>query len=387
MKGKKVVLGVTGSIAAYKACALTSLLVKAGADVHVIMTKHAAELVGPASFGALTRNKVTTKMFEERAVREIEHVSLAASADLIIVAPATANIIAKCACGIADDMLSTTLLAAKCPIIAAPAMNTAMYDHPATAANIEKVRSYGWTIVEGESGRLACGAEGRGRMAEPEEIFAEAERVFAPKDFAGIKAVVSAGPTREAIDPVRYISNRSSGKMGYAIAEALARRGADVTIVSGPVSLSTNLRRINVETVSEMYEAVKAATADADLFVSAAAPADFTVDEPASEKIKKKDSLDITLTKAVDIISSIDKTNLFTVGFAAETENLEEYAQDKLRRKGMNMIAANDVTKGVFGSDENEIIIYTEKEKIRLERASKREIADKLSDIIRKHMS
>ncbi|MBP5093264.1 MAG: bifunctional phosphopantothenoylcysteine decarboxylase/phosphopantothenate--cysteine ligase CoaBC, partial [Abditibacteriota bacterium] len=255
------------------------------------------------------------------------------------------------------------------------------------AANIEKVRSYGWTIVEGESGRLACGTEGRGRMAEPEEIFTEAERVFAPKDFAGIKAVVSAGPTREAIDPVRYISNRSSGKMGYAIAEALARRGADVTIVSGPVSLSTNLRRINVETVSEMYEAVKAATADADLFVSAAAPADFTVDEPASEKIKKKDSLDITLTKAVDIISSIDKTNLFTVGFAAETENLEEYAQDKLRRKGMNMIAANDVTKGVFGSDENEIIIYTEKEKIRLERASKREIADKLSDIIRKHMS
>ncbi|MBP5092817.1 MAG: bifunctional phosphopantothenoylcysteine decarboxylase/phosphopantothenate--cysteine ligase CoaBC, partial [Abditibacteriota bacterium] len=283
MKGKKVVLGVTGSIAAYKACALTSLLVKAGADVHVIMTKHAAELVGPASFGALTRNKVTTKMFEERAVREIEHVSLAASADLIIAAPATANIIAKCACGIADDMLSTTLLAAKCPIIAAPAMNTAMYDHPATAANIEKVRSYGWTIVEGESGRLACGTEGRGRMAEPEEIFAEAERVLGPKDFAGIKAVVSAGPTREAIDPVRYISNRSSGKMGYAIAETLARRGADVTIVSGPVSLKTNLKRIDVETVSEMYEAVKAATADADLFVSAAAPADFTVDEPASE--------------------------------------------------------------------------------------------------------
>ncbi len=387
MKGKKVVLGVTGSIAAYKACALTSMLVKAGADVHVIMTKHAAELVGPASFGALTRNKVTTKMFEERAVREIEHVSLAASADLIIVAPATANIIAKCACGIADDMLSTTLLAARCPIIAAPAMNTAMYEHPATEANIDKVRSYGWTIVEGESGRLACGTEGRGRMAEPEEIFAEAERVLGPKDFAGIKAVVSAGPTREAIDPVRYISNRSSGKMGYAIAETLARRGADVTIVSGPVSLSTNLRRINVETVSEMYEAVKAATADADLFVSAAAPADFTVDEPASEKIKKRDSLDVKLTKAVDIISSIDKTNLFTVGFAAETENLEKYAQDKLRRKGMDMIAANDVTKGVFGSDENEITIYTEKEKIRLERASKREIADKLSDIIRKHMS
>lgn len=395
LRGKNIILGVTGSVAAYKAAYLASALTQRGADVHVVMTKHAENLVGPATFWSLTKNLTITDLFEPPPSAEMAHVSLSESADLLLIAPATANIIGKLANGLADDMLSTIALVVRCPVIIAPAMNVNMYTNPVVVANIDRLRQHGYMIVEPEVGRLACGDEGPGRLADPNQIVNLVEETLngGPRDYAGVKVVVTAGPTQEPIDPVRYITNRSSGRMGYAIAEDAARRGADVVLISGPTDLEPpdGVEVVGVRTVREMYDAVMARAPDAQVLISAAAPADFTPARPQDQKMKKSEHWTLELDKARDILEELgrNKGDTVLVGFAAETENLEQYAKDKLEKKNLDLIVANDVSVGseTFGSNTNQVTLLSRTgEKVEWPRMSKREVAKKILDYVKDHL-
>lgn len=391
LTGKHVVLGVTGGIAAYKACDLCSRLRKAEAEVRVIMTKNACQFVAPLAFETLSNYPVVFDTFARPETWEVEHVALAKWADLFVVAPATANIMAKLACGIADDMLSTTLLAARCPILMAPAMNTGMWENPATQTNIATLRARGIRFVGPDDGHLACGDSGAGRMSEPVDILAAAEKILSAKrDMEGLRVLVNAGPTRERIDPVRYISNFSSGKMGYAIAEAAAERGADVTLVSGPVNLAAPAgvkTVVSVTSTEELYQAMLKEFSQADIAVLSAAPADFVPVHVAEEKIKKQGDgmLMLVLRENPDIAATLGaqkKPGQILVGFAAETENTVENARVKLAKKNLDMIAANDVTMPGAGFDiDTNIVTFITKDGMEaLPMMQKRQVADALLD-------
>lgn len=360
LNGKVIVLGVTGGIAAFKAVELLRLLVKAGASVHVVMTKSAREFVAPLTFQTLSMNPVHTEMFNLIQEQEIGHISLADRADLFIVAPATANILGKIAAGIADDLLTTAVMATKAPVMLAPAMNVNMYNNAVVRENIEKLKRHGYLFVEPASGALACGWEGKGRLQEPDIIFEEAAAALSRKDLLGTKVLVTAGPTREEIDPVRFISNYSSGKMGYAIARAARRRGAEVILISGPVSLDPpyGVQTVTAVSATEMGEAALAAFQDADIIIKAAAVADYRPEKRAGAKIKKSDvSLSLRLVRNPDILAEMGrrKGDRFLVGFAAETDDLAGNAAKKLQEKNLDMVVANDITrKGAgFGVDTN----------------------------------
>ena len=350
LQGKTIVLGVSGGIACYKAAALASMLVKQRADVQVIMTQNATQFVTPLTFEQLTGNRALVDTFDRNFEHKVAHVSVADRADFVLIAPATANVLAKLANGLADDMLTTTVLACDCPKAAAPAMNTRMYDNPVTQDNLEKLRHYGWEIVEPGVGHLACGAEGKGRLPEPEELLEVCLHALAhEKDLAGKRVLVTAGPTQEDLDPVRYLTNRSSGKMGYAIAKAAARRGAEVTLVSGPVSLPAPkyVKLVPIRSAREMYEAVTAGAASADLVIKAAAVADYRPATVADNKLKKKDGdLSIHLERTQDILAALGESKRpgqFLCGFSMETENMLENSRKKLEKKHLDLIAANNV--------------------------------------------
>lgn len=388
--GKHVVLGVTGSIAAYKAAVLSSSLVKEGAEVRVIETKNALKLVGEATFEGLTHNRVLIDTFSPDNASGVEHVDLAGWTDVFVVAPASADIIAKFACGIADDMLSTAFLAVRrdTPVLVAPAMNTNMYENPATQENLATLRRRGIKIIEPSSGYLACGTEGKGRMAEPSEILFHIEAAVSEQDLFGKKIVVSAGPTAEDIDPVRFITNRSSGKMGFAIAESAARRGALVTLVSGPTVLSASPlieKVISVRSADEMHEAIIGEAKDAYAVIMAAAVADYTPEVKASEKLHKGDhDMSIPLIRTKDILLDLSKNkgDTILVGFSMETEDLIENAKRKLQKKALDMICANSVKQegAGFSVDTNVLTLITKDEMTELPIMSKKACADKILD-------
>ncbi len=363
---KSVVVGVSGGIAAYKTAYLVSALVKKGYDVHVIMTKNALEFISALTFETISGNAVITDTFQRSEEYDVKHVALAKKADMFIVAPATANILSKIAGGIADDMLTTTLLAAKCPVVIAPAMNTAMYENKATQESLHTLKERGYYVMDTGIGTLACRDEGAGRMKEPDEILEYAEKVFESLyDMQGVKVVVSAGPTVEDIDPVRFLSNRSSGKMGYEIARAAAARGADVTLVSGPVSLEAvdKAKMVHVRSAAQMYESVTKLSKDSDVVIMCAAVADYTPKDISSIKIKKGEDTRIELVRTKDILKEIGRTKKpgqVIVGFAAETNDHEKSAREKLKNKNLDIIALNDVSKQDegFGSDNNNIILF-----------------------------
>lgn len=348
-RNKQIVLGVTGGIAAYKAVELLRLLTKAGADVHVIMTASAREFIAPLTFQTLSGNPVHAELFNLIAEQEIGHISLADRADLLVIAPATANIIGKIANGIADDMLSTTVMATKAPVLIAPAMNINMLTNPVYQLNERKLRRLGYLFASPVSGALACGWEGQGKLAAPESIFEAAMSALTPKDLFGQTIMVTAGPTREEIDPVRYISNHSSGKMGYALARNAARRGARVILISGPVNIAppAGVELISVTSAEEMREAVLGRADECSVVIKAAAVADYRPLERAAGKVKKQaDELTLRLTRNADILAELGALDRrpFLVGFAAETDNLKSYAERKLREKNLDMIVANDVS-------------------------------------------
>jgi phosphopantothenoylcysteine decarboxylase / phosphopantothenate---cysteine ligase len=361
--GKTIVLGVCGGIAAYKAVEVVSRLIKAGAKVHVIMTGSATRFVTPLTFREISGQPVYTTMWEEPKLWNVEHIALAQRADLFVVAPATANMIGKLAHGIADDFLSTTVMATKAPVLLAPAMNTNMYMNPATQTNLATLRSRGFQVMEPAAGLLACGTEGVGRLPEPEDIVARIASCFQTAGMLdGLRVLVTAGGTREAIDPVRFIGNRSSGKMGYALAAAAVARGAAVTLVSGPVTLQApeGVRMILVESAEQMREAVLAEFPATDIVIKAAAVADYRPENTASQKIKKaSDTLTINLTKNPDILAELGrlKTTQILVGFAAETQDLARYALEKLQKKNLDMLVANDVTMAGAGFDADTNIV------------------------------
>ncbi|MFF0825665.1 bifunctional phosphopantothenoylcysteine decarboxylase/phosphopantothenate--cysteine ligase CoaBC [Brevibacillus sp. NPDC003359] len=399
LAGKRIVLGVSGGIAAYKAAALTSKLTQAGALVHVILTEGALQFIQPLTFQALSHLPVYTDTFTEPDPHVISHIELADRADLVLIAPATANVIGKMANGIADDMLTTTVLATKAPVMVAPAMNVNMYNHPAVIANMDKLTAYGYRFVEPGVGLLACGWIGKGRLAEPEEIVEAVRQWFASdetrqtireKDLQDKHVLITAGPTREKIDPVRYITNHASGKMGYAIAEAARDRGAKVTLISGPTSLirPDGVDFIAVESVQEMFDAVMEQLPHCDIVVKSAAVSDYRPKHVAVHKMKKGDGpLELELEKAPDILKTIGerKTKQFVVGFAAETQNVLQHAQSKLERKNLDMIVANNVLlEGAgMGSDTNIVTLLTRgSEQLALDKLSKRAVADKLFDAV-----
>jgi len=388
LKDKNVILGVTGGIAAYKSVDLASRLRKAGANVHVIMTKGAQNFVTPLTFREITGNPVTTTMWGEVTNHNVEHIALANLADLVIVAPATANFIAKCAMGMADDMLTTTLLATKAPIFFAPAMNSNMYENQLTQKNIDVLIESGWNFIPPESGHLACGTDGVGRMPEPADIldFVRFTMAFAA-DMLGIKVLVTAAGTYEPIDPVRYIGNRSSGKMGYAIAEAAKKRGAEVILVSGPSALTPpeGVEFIGVESAAEMRDAVMEHFSKADMVIKAAAVADYRVRNVSDQKIKKNDEeLTLVLEKNPDILKELGekkRAGQILVGFAAETQNLLEYAKTKLEKKNLDMIVANDVSRkdAGFNTDTNVVkLLYRNGTIEELPLMTKHKLADEL---------
>lgn len=362
---KTVILGVSGGIAAYKAAYLTSLLKKQGYDVNVILTENAQEFVTALTFETLSGNAAITDTFERTGVYDVKHVSLAKRADMFIVAPATANVIGKAASGIADDMLTTTLLASECPVVLVPAMNTAMYEDAATQHNIVVLKSRGYYVMDTGEGLLACGDIGSGRMKEPSEIAEYVENVFlALHDMHGVNVLISAGPTQEAIDPVRYLSNNSSGKMGYAIAQAAIDRGANVTLVSGPVSIEPPAKAnvVNVVSAKDMADKILPLSQNADVIIMTAAVADYTPEKYSSQKIKKSSGLELSLIKTTDILKELGaiKKNQVLVGFAAETQDTEQNAVLKLKSKNLDMIALNDVSRQGegFGSDSNNIKLF-----------------------------
>lgn len=391
LKGKTVILGVTGGVAAYKSAYLASLLVKAGADVQVIMTDHAREFLSPVTFEALTRQRCHIDTFDRNHEFSTEHISLASRADAVIIAPATANVLAKMAHGIADDMLTTTVLACSCPKIAVPAMNTGMYENPVTQDNLETLRAYGFEIVEPAVGRLACGDVGRGKMPEPELLFQYVLRACAfPKDLAGKKVLVTAGPTQEKIDPVRYITNHSTGKMGYSIAKICALRGADVTLVSGPVELDPPMfvSVVNVVSAAEMADAVAARSAEMDIVIKAAAVADYRPAVTSDEKIKKTaGQMEIAMEKTEDILGRLGaekREGQFLCGFSMETQNMLENSRAKLRKKNLDMIVANNlkVEGAGFGTDTNVVTLITADGEEQLELMSKEAVAGRIIDKI-----
>lgn len=391
LKGKTIVLGVTGSIACYKAAALASALVKQHAAVQVIMTRNATEFIHPTTFEQLTGRKALVDTFDRNFQHSVEHISVADSADMVLIAPATANVLAKLAHGIADDMLTTTVLACTCPKAAAPAMNTKMYENPVTQDNLKILEHYGWEIVEPAVGRLACGAVGAGKMPEPETLLEVCLHTLRhEKDLTGKRVLVTAGPTREAIDPVRFVTNHSSGKMGYAIAEAAAARGAEVTLISGPVELKAP-RYVNVVSVTsarEMFETVCAGSGQADIVVKAAAVADYRPAQIATEKMKKKDGdLSIPMERTQDILAYLGqhkKPGQFLCGFSMETENLVENSRKKLDKKNLDMVAANSLRQegAGFGVDTNVLTLITSEGEQELPLMSKAQAADALLDAI-----
>lgn len=350
LTSRRIVLGISGGIAAYKTAELTRSLVKKGASVKIVMTEHAQRFVAPLTFQTLSDNPVYADMFSPAPRNGIVHISLAAFAEILVVAPATANVIGKFSGGLADDLLSTLFLATTAPVLVCPAMNEKMYLHPAVQDNLTRLRQRGCRILAPGEGWLACGAEGQGRMAEPEEIAEEVETILSPQDMAGERVLVTAGPTQERFDPVRFISNCSSGKMGYALARAARRRGADVTLVSGPTALPfpRGVRVVAVSTAREMRDAVQAHFAEATIVVKAAAVADYRPETCAEEKIKKQDgALRISLVRNPDILAEIGRTKgrRVLVGFAMESKNLLENARQKLVDKNLDFIVANDVTE------------------------------------------
>ena len=390
LTGKHVVLGVTGGIAAYKACEIVSRLRKLHAEVDVIMTENATRLVAPLTFETLSNRPVCVDTFSRIESWDVKHISLAQKADLMLVAPATANIMAKLAHGIADDMLSTTLLATKAPILLAPAMNTGMWTADATQQNLKTLCDRGIHTVGPASGFLACGDNGAGRMSEPAQIVEAACTLLCPKrDLEGMKVLVTAGPTVERIDPVRYLTNDSSGKMGYALAEAAQKRGAEVTLVSGPVALTppAGVTVIPVTSTMSLYDAMMELCQKQDIIVQAAAPADYRVEHPADQKIKKDDGepLVLTLVENPDIAKAVGqrkKDGQVLIGFAAETQNVLANAQKKLAKKNLDLIVANDVTaEGAgFGVDTNIVTLVTVEGGETLPKMTKREVADRIWD-------
>lgn len=388
LKGKNIVLGVSGGIAAYKAAALCSALVKQGANVDVIMTENATKFVGPMTFSTLTTNSVSVDTFARVEKYDVSHVSLAQKADVFVVAPATANIIAKMANGIADDMLSTTILASRAPKLVATAMNTGMLDNPATQENIARLKGWGVEFIDGSDGRLACGDVGRGRMAEPEEILDKIIEMLTPKDLEGRRVLITAGPTREALDPVRFLSNHSSGKMGYQLALAARNRGADVTLVSGPVELlaPVGITLVPVVSAADMFEAVKLRSAESDIIVKAAAVADYTPATQAREKIKKAgDGLTLELNRTQDILGWIGQNRRpgqVVVGFAMETQDLLANARAKLEGKNADIIAANSLRQegAGFGVDTNIVTLITRDGARELPLMSKLQVANEILD-------
>ena len=365
---KNLLIGVTGGIAAYKVCEVASYFTKKGVNVNVVMTEHGAEFVAPLTFEALTKNPCLTSLFDGKSADPVAHVNLGRTADAVLVAPATANVIAKLANGIADDMLTSTVLAASCKKLVAPAMFTGMLENPATQRNIEQLRWDGFEIIEPESGRLACGAVGSGRLAEPAELISAVEEaLFGSDELKGKRVLVTAGPTREEIDPVRYITNRSSGKMGYAIAKAAKAMGAEVELVSGKTELLPpyGVSTVFVSSAEDMYNAVMDRAQKADIVVMAAAVADYTPAEKAEQKMKKSDGeLSLSLTRTKDILAALGGENnehRVLVGFSMETENLLENSRKKLHSKNADMIVANSIASENtgFGVDTNAAVLIT----------------------------
>lgn len=395
LSGKNVVLGVTGSIAAYKIANLASALVKLHADVTVIMTKNATNFINPITFETLTGNKCLVDTFDRNFQYSVEHVALAKKTDLFLVAPASANVIGKLAHGIADDMLTTTILACKCPKLVSPAMNTNMYENPIVQDNLKTLEHYGFEVIDPASGYLACGDTGAGKMPEPETLLSYILRELAcEKDLAGKKVLVTAGPTQEKIDPVRYITNHSTGKMGYAIAEDCMRRGADVTLVTGPVALTPPpfVRVVPVVSAEDMAQAVKAVAEEQDIIIKAAAVADYRPVNPADEKVKKQEGeTSLSLERTEDILSYLGEhkhEGQFICGFSMETENMLENSRAKLLKKHADMIVANNLkTAGAgFGTDTNVVTIITAEDCRELELMSKADAAHEIVECIKRSM-
>lgn len=390
MKKPCVVLGVTGGIAVYKACELLRLLQKRGIDVFVVMTQNACRFVAPLTFETLSGHPVAVDTFDRPQTWEVEHIALAKRADLFLIAPATANIMGKMACGIADDMLSTTVMATRAPVLVAPAMNTGMWENAAVQQNVKTLRARGVEIVAPVSGHLACGDSGAGKLEDVAVIAKRAcELLFAKKDMEGLRVMVTAGPSREALDPVRYISNRSSGKMGYAIAQAAQKRGAEVTLLSGPVAIEApqGVKLVPFTTTQELLDRASELAQEQDLLIQAAAPADYRAKEIAPQKIKKQggEPMTFTLVENPDVAATLGKakrSGQVFVGFAAETNDVLAHARDKLARKNLDMIVANDVTRpgAGFDVDTNIVTLITKDGQEALPMMSKAEVAQRILD-------
>ena len=394
LKGKKIVLGITGSIAAYKACYIIRGLVKAGAEVQVVITPAGKEFITPITLSTLTQKPVVSEFFSQRDGTWNSHVKLGLWADAMLIAPCTASTLGKMANGVADNMLVTTYLSMKAPVFIAPALDLDMYQHPTTQANMDRLRSFGNQIIEPQSGFLASGLEGKGRMEEPENIVAYLDNYFEEKDLQGKRIMITAGPTYEKIDPVRFIGNYSSGKMGFALAEECARRGAEVTLIAGPVSMScsANIHRIDVESCEEMYQAATTTFANMDAAILCAAVADFRPENVAAEKIKReKDDLVIRLKPTHDIaaqLGQMKKQGQLLVGFALETNDEEANAQKKLQKKNLDFIVLNSLQrKGTcFQSDDNQISILSANGQVDFDKKPKTEVAKDIVNELSKQL-
>ncbi len=389
LTGRTILLGVSGSIAAYKIASLASALKKLNADVHVLMTKNATNFINPITFESLTGNKCLVDTFDRNFQFQVEHVAIAKKAELLLVAPASANVIGKMACGIADDMLTTTVMACKCPIYVAPAMNTNMYENPVLQRNLKQLKEAGYRVIEPASGYLACGDTGAGKMPEPETLLEYIlQEIRFEKDLQGKKILITAGPTREAVDPVRFLSNHSTGKMGYALARRACQRGAEVTLVTGKTGLEAPLfvKTVLVNSAADMFEAVSAVSEDQDIIIKAAAVADYRPARVSDEKVKKSDDqLFLELERTVDILKYLGehkKEGQLLCGFAMETENLIGNARAKLEKKNLDMIAANNlkVEGAGFGTDTNVLTLITRNEEVSLRQMSKEDAAGIILD-------
>ena len=392
LQGKHIVLGVTGSIAAYKIASLASMLKKKHADVTVIMTQNATNFINPITFESLTGNKCLVDTFDRNFQHSVEHVSLAKQTDVVMVAPASANVIAKAAHGLADDMLTTTLLACECPKIFAPAMNTRMFRNPIVQDNMKTLQSYGMEVITPATGYLACGDTGEGKMPEPELLLEYIIKALKPKDMQGVNVLVTAGPTREKIDPVRYLTNHSTGKMGYAVARAAMMRGAKVTLVTGKTELAppVGVHTIEIESAADMADVVKGCAEEQDIIIKAAAVADYRPKYVADEKVKKKDNdLTLALERTEDILGFLGehkRDGQFLCGFSMETENMLENSRKKLEKKHLDLIVANNLKQAGagFGTDTNVVTFLSKEDMVELPIMSKEEVADRLLDYIMK---
>lgn len=396
LKGKTVVLGVTGSIAAYKMANVASMLIKKHCDVHVIMTKNATNFINPITFETLTNHKCLVDTFDRNFQFHVAHVSLAQQADCMLIAPASANVIGKIAGGIADDMLTTTIMACEAPKIIAPAMNTHMFFNPIVQDNLKKLEGYGYEVIQPAAGRLACGDTGAGKLPSEEVLIEHIERAIAkPKDLKGKKVLVTAGPTQEAIDPVRYVTNHSTGKMGYAIARAAMLRGAEVTLVTGQTNLTPPpfVHVVPIVSAQDMFEAVKEHVGEQDIVIKSAAVADYRPADVSDEKIKKKDGdMSIAMERTTDILgylATCRRDDQFICGFSMETQNMLENSRKKLDKKKLDMIVANNlkVEGAGFGTDTNVVTFITREEEKKLDMMSKQEVADELLTFIKEKIN